>query len=417
MASSRFLYDYDHVDPAPLARLSGKLTRFGDVARCCSTTTTSSAWSGLGDEVRLEFAGSGLPAAAGVDAELCLSQLSATARTPTRSRPGGTRSSRFRGAGCRRIPFAREVRRPATRLTNHTFARIRLGRPGESNLDDVTKSAVDDPGTLHASASLGGTRRLPLPRLQCGGRSRAIRQMSLFVLVSVLLAGGRWRTRLATLVRSARGGRWSAGGPGREGRCPDAGERVQMRAGHVVTYDIKTSEPIRSIHVAGVLRFDPERDTRLDVGLIKIQAGDDAGESGFDCEEHVQGVASEAGGSGRFLKSARPITRSGRDTRRSSGWRRSKGSIRRTARRLFVAAGGWTFTVRASRTWVKLGAAAAQGGDDGHARRAGEGLAGGDRVIMTATHKQKAPDEGNYPSDRSELETEERAIRSIDGRA
>ena len=30
------IYDYDHVDPAPLARLSGKLTRFGDVARAAS---------------------------------------------------------------------------------------------------------------------------------------------------------------------------------------------------------------------------------------------------------------------------------------------------------------------------------------------------------------------------------------------
>ena len=37
----------------------------------------------------------------------------------------------------------------------------------------------------------------------------------------------------------------------------------------------------------GTLRFDPESDTRLDVGLIKIQAGDDPGESGFDCEAHA----------------------------------------------------------------------------------------------------------------------------------
>ena len=53
----------------------------------------------------------------------------------------------------------------------------------------------------------------------------------------------------------------------------------------MVTYDVQTAEPIRSIHVAGTLRFDPEKDTRLEVGLIKIQAGDDAGESGFDCED------------------------------------------------------------------------------------------------------------------------------------
>ena len=51
---------------------------------------------------------------------------------------------------------------------------------------------------------------------------------------------------------------------------------MQVREGHLVTYDTRTEAAIRSIHVAGTLRFDPDRDTRLDVGLIKIQAGDDA---------------------------------------------------------------------------------------------------------------------------------------------
>lgn len=40
--------------------------------------------------------------------------------------------------------------------------------------------------------------------------------------------------------------------------------------------------------MAGTLRFDPDHSRRLVVGLIKIQAGDDAGESGFDCEIHVE---------------------------------------------------------------------------------------------------------------------------------
>jgi hypothetical protein len=37
------LYDYDHVDPVPLARLAGRLTRFGDVAALLRRTTTGSA--------------------------------------------------------------------------------------------------------------------------------------------------------------------------------------------------------------------------------------------------------------------------------------------------------------------------------------------------------------------------------------
>jgi len=33
--------------------------------------------------------------------------------------------------------------------------------------------------------------------------------------------------------------------------------------------------------------FSPDRDTRLDVGLIKIQASDSVTEEGFDCDAHL----------------------------------------------------------------------------------------------------------------------------------
>src|SRR6266851_827171 len=70
------------------------------------------------------------------------------------------------------------------------------------------------------------------------------------------------------------------------GKLPAAGSRVQVREGHTVTYDMKSNRVIRSIHVAGTLRFPHDRDTRLDVGLIKIQPGDNASEDGFDCDYH-----------------------------------------------------------------------------------------------------------------------------------
>ena len=89
------------------------------------------------------------------------------------------------------------------------------------------------------------------------------------------------------LIRSVANGRWSEAATWEGGKVPGRGARVQVRTGHQVTFDVKTDGAIRSIHVAGTLRFDPDRDTRLDVGLIKIQAGDDASESGFDCENHV----------------------------------------------------------------------------------------------------------------------------------
>ncbi len=55
------LYDYEYIDPAPLARLEGKLTRYGDVAPLLNADDDQLCLVGPGDEVRLEFDGSALP--------------------------------------------------------------------------------------------------------------------------------------------------------------------------------------------------------------------------------------------------------------------------------------------------------------------------------------------------------------------
>jgi len=54
------LYAYDYVDPAPLARFSGKLTRHGDVARLLQADDDQFCVVGPGDEVLIEFDASGL---------------------------------------------------------------------------------------------------------------------------------------------------------------------------------------------------------------------------------------------------------------------------------------------------------------------------------------------------------------------
>src|SRR5262249_30734871 len=71
------------------------------------------------------------------------------------------------------------------------------------------------------------------------------------------------------LIRSTRSGDWSTPGTWEGGKTPSDGVRVQIRTGHAVTYDVKSDQVIRSIHVAGTLTFARDRDTRLDVGLIK----------------------------------------------------------------------------------------------------------------------------------------------------
>ncbi|AMV25711.1 G8 domain protein [Gemmata sp. SH-PL17] len=92
------------------------------------------------------------------------------------------------------------------------------------------------------------------------------------------------------LVRSAASGAWSDGKTWEGGKVPGAGARVQIRTGHTVTFDVKADAVIRSIHVAGTLTFARDRDTALNVGLIKIQPGDDASENGFDCDAHAKPV-------------------------------------------------------------------------------------------------------------------------------
>ena len=61
-ASSHLIYDYDYVDPAPLASFQGKLTRHGDVTPLLRADDDQLCLVGPGDEVQIEFPASDLPA-------------------------------------------------------------------------------------------------------------------------------------------------------------------------------------------------------------------------------------------------------------------------------------------------------------------------------------------------------------------
>src|SRR5262245_47863941 len=110
------------------------------------------------------------------------------------------------------------------------------------------------------------------------GKSAAAVQAVVVLLGASLVSLGRTappapRETLPTLVRTVQSGPWSAPATWAGGKVPAAGARVQIRTGHTVTYDLRSDKVIRSIHVAGKLTFARDRDTRLDVGLIKIQPG------------------------------------------------------------------------------------------------------------------------------------------------
>lgn len=96
-----------------------------------------------------------------------------------------------------------------------------------------------------------------------------------------LVAGAPGQT--PEVVRSLRSGNWSDARTWSGGEVPGQGERVQIRVGHRVVYDQESEVAIRAIHVAGTLTFATDRSTRLDVGLIRIEAGDEWKDGGFDC--------------------------------------------------------------------------------------------------------------------------------------
>jgi hypothetical protein len=217
-----------------------------------------------------------------------------------------------------------------------------------------------------------------------------------------------------SLTRSARDGRWSDPATWADRRVPGEGSRVRIEPGHVVTYDGQTASPIRSILIAGTLRFDPSRDTRLDVGLIRIDAGDDESESGFDCAAHLPQ---------RDPARPRPALEVGTVDRPIAPERTAvirlapvPGLDSEECPAIVCCAGRMEFHgAPLSRTWVKLDGNVAQGDSVVKLAEAVAGWRVGDRVIVTATHRQAVPDDGLVPSVRDDPQTEERTIKSLDG--
>jgi hypothetical protein len=216
------------------------------------------------------------------------------------------------------------------------------------------------------------------------------------------------------LVRSAGSGPWSVPGTWEGGKVPAAGARVQVRAGHAVTYDLKADTVIRSIHIAGTLTFARDKDTRLDVGLIKIQPGEDATENGFDCDGHV--AEPEPG-------KPRPALEVGTadapvDANHVALIRLAfvEGLDRETCPAIVCCGGRMDFHGQpVSRTWVKLDATAKKGDSTLVLAEPVTAWKVGDRIIITMTGIAPTSAQSHPGPDPKGTTTEERTIRALDG--
>ncbi|MFO0969951.1 MAG: G8 domain-containing protein, partial [Gemmataceae bacterium] len=197
------------------------------------------------------------------------------------------------------------------------------------------------------------------------------------------------------------------------GRLPPAGAIVLIRAGHAVVYDRDSAEAIRSLHVSGVLTFAADRDTRLDVGLVRIQAGDTVDEEGFDCSAHVKPDDSRP--RPEFLVGApdTPIL-AGKTARIRLVY--FDGMDRKSCPAIVCCGGRMEFHgAPLSRTWVKLGAPVETGQSEVMLDEPVTGWRVGDRVILTATTRQNKVKKTFKPSVRDDSQTEERFIKAVDG--
>jgi G8 domain len=219
---------------------------------------------------------------------------------------------------------------------------------------------------------------------------------------------------IPALIRTARSGAWSAPTTWEGSKVPSAGTRVQIRTGHRVDYDLKSSEPIRSLHIAGTLRFTPDKDTRLDVGLIRIQAGDRVDEEGFDCTGHAMTTA----------RGPRPALLVGTPERPIAAGKTAlirlvaiKGLDSKSCPAIVCCGGRMDFHgAPMNRTWVKLGTPARAGATVVTLAEPVTGWRIGDRIILTATTRQiKLKKTFTSPSLRGHGQTEERQIKAIDG--
>jgi hypothetical protein len=219
--------------------------------------------------------------------------------------------------------------------------------------------------------------------------------------------------KLPALVRSAGSGPWSDPATWEGKKVPGPGARVQVLAGHTVTYDVTSTDVIRSIHIAGTLTFTRDKPTRLEVGLIKIQAGDDASENGFDCDAH--NGPPEPGKS-------RPALEIGtdRDPVNQAVLIRLhyvEGMDRETCPAIVCCGGRMDIHGRRiASSWGKLDLPAKVGDTEVTMTEAIPGWGIGDRLIITATTRQNKVAKTFKESTSESSQTEERIIKAFDGR-
>jgi hypothetical protein len=233
-------------------------------------------------------------------------------------------------------------------------------------------------------------------------------------LVSLILLAFAAHAAEFTLVRSAKSGAWSNATTWEGGKLPPSGAKVLIRPGHDVLYDLNSPQPVRSLHIGGTLRFAIDRDTRLDVGLIKIQAGEDVSEEGFNCDAHLaEPDPSQPKPAFLVGTQEQPV-----DAKHTALIRLTyfEGMDRQSCPAIVDCGGRMEFHgAPMNRTWVKLGAPAKKGEIAITLAEPVTGWRVGDRVFLTGTTRQIKFYKTFRTSVRDNTQTEERVLQAVNG--
>jgi len=211
-------------------------------------------------------------------------------------------------------------------------------------------------------------------------------------------------------IRSVQNGPWSATTTWESGQVPGAGARVHIRAGHLVSYDVKSEAAIRAVVIAGRLSFVTDKDTELNVGVLKVEAGDEPSEEGFDCSMHFDESADPSSQPALEVGMPRqPVDASHTALIRLVA---VEGQDKQSCPAIVCCAGRMDFHgAPLNRTWLKLGATALAGESHVTLEEPVSGWRVGDRLLITATKLGR--DHGSGTDD--DFQTEERLVKAIDG--
>lgn len=219
-------------------------------------------------------------------------------------------------------------------------------------------------------------------------------------------------------VKSVADGNWSDVKTWAPPRVPKAGDRVLVSRETRVTYDVENKAVLRMVQVVGTLTFARDRNTEINVGLLKVQNSDDCSESGFECDFEGVTAAGEP-----------TLPRKGSMPKLEVGTLADPIPAKHTAKiRLHYIEGMKKDDAPAlvccsaqmelhgaplSRTWIKLGKPSTVGATEITLSEPVTGWRVGDEIIVTGAKKQ--PHYATGRNAEKPVGSEERKITKIDG--